>query len=130
MQDMPECGGSSQSDRHSREFRDISASRSRACGADGLIDARSRGFDLSLKNMTEDMEVSFDVLKRWLGTEGVYYLFEIKPYSRRVRAEKHPDGKLYIWDYSTIRTRRAVRNLVAASPLKPATIGRYGEGAI
>lgn len=74
----------------------------------------------SLKNMTEDMEISFDVLKRWLTyLKAVYYIFEIKPYTRRIPRSLKRDGKIYLWDYSAIKDKAArFENLVAHHLLK------------
>jgi predicted AAA+ superfamily ATPase len=78
------------------------------------------GSIFSLKSMTEDMEISFDVLKRWLTyLKAVYYIFEIKPYSRRIPRAIKREGKIYLWDYSAIRNRAArFENLVAHHLLK------------
>lgn len=78
------------------------------------------GSTFSLKSMTEDMEISFDVLKRWLTyLKAVYYIFEIKPYSRHIPRALKRDGKVYLWDYSAIRDKAArFENLVAHHLLK------------
>lgn len=78
------------------------------------------GSIFSLKNMTEDMEISFDVLKRWLTyLKAVYYLFEIKPYDRRIPRSLKRDGKVYLWDYPSIKDKAArFENLVAHHLLK------------
>ena len=78
------------------------------------------GSIFSLKNMTEDMEISFDVLSRWLMyLKAVYYIFEIKPYSRRIARTLKRDGKVYLWDYSVIKDKAArFENLVAHHLLK------------
>jgi len=78
------------------------------------------GSPFSLKNMTEVMEISFDVLKRWLAyLQAVYYIFEIKPYSKRIPHSLKRSSKIYLWDYSTIRNRATrFENLVACHLLK------------
>jgi predicted AAA+ superfamily ATPase len=78
------------------------------------------GSIFSMKNMTEDMEISFEVLRRWLGyLKAVYYIFEIKPYSKRIPRSLKRNGKLYLWDYSAIKNKAArFENLVAHHLLK------------
>ncbi|MBI4563327.1 MAG: ATP-binding protein [Planctomycetes bacterium] len=78
------------------------------------------GSIFSLKSMTEDMEISFDVLKRWLTyLKAVYYIFEIKPYSRKIPRSLRREGKVYLWDYGAIRNEAArFENLVALHLLK------------
>ncbi|MBI4230088.1 MAG: ATP-binding protein, partial [Planctomycetes bacterium] len=78
------------------------------------------GSIFSLKGMTEDMEISFDVLKRWLAyLKAVYYLFEIKPYDKRIPRSLKRDGKVYLWDYSAVLDKPArFENLVAHHLLK------------
>jgi len=78
------------------------------------------GSIFSPKSMTEDMEISFDTLKRWLTyLKAVYFIFEIKPYSRHVPRSLKRDGKIYLWDYSAIQDKAArIENLVAHHLLK------------
>lgn len=78
------------------------------------------GSIFSLKSMTEDMEISFDVLRRWLTyLKAVYFIFEIKPYSRRIPRAIKREGKIYLWDYSAIQNKAArFENLVAHHLLK------------
>ena len=90
------------------------------------------GSIFSLKRMTEDMEISFDVLKRWLAyLKAAYFLFEIKPYSRRIPRSLKRDGKVYLWDYSAIKDKAArFENLVAHHLLKTCHYWTdTGEGA-
>jgi predicted AAA+ superfamily ATPase len=90
------------------------------------------GSIFSLKSMTEDLEISFDVLKRWLSyLKAVYYIFEIKPYSKRIPRSLKRDGKVYLWDYSAIKDKAArFENLVAHHLLKTCHYWTdTGEGA-
>lgn len=78
------------------------------------------GSIFSLKSMTEDMEISFDVLNRWLAyLKAVYFVFEVKPYSRTIPRSLKRDGKIYLWDYAAIEGKAArFENLVAHHLLK------------
>ena len=68
----------------------------------------------------EDLEVSFDSVKRWMSyLKGLYYLFEIKPYSRSIPRSLRREGKVYLWDYGIIKDKAArFENLVACHLLK------------
>jgi hypothetical protein len=75
---------------------------------------------LSVQALRQDLEVSHDTARRWLVALGeLYYCYEIKPYSRRVRRSLRKEGKLYLWDWSEVNDP-ALRfeNLVAAHLLK------------
>lgn len=78
------------------------------------------GSIFSPQAMTEDMEINFDTLKRWLMyLKAVYSVFEIKPYSRQVARSIKRDGKIYLWDYSAVKEKPArFENLVAHHLLK------------
>ncbi len=78
------------------------------------------GSIFSPKSITEDMEISFDILRRWLAyLKAVYYIFEVKPYSRRIPRALKRDGKVYLWDYSVIQNKAArFENLVGHHLLK------------
>lgn len=78
------------------------------------------GSQFSLASVREDMECRFDTLNRWLGwLKELYYLFEIKPYSKNIPRALKRDGKIYLWDYSSVADRGArFENLVACHLLK------------
>lgn len=78
------------------------------------------GAGLSLKGLTEDLEISFDVLNRWLMyLKAVYSIFEVKPYSKRIPRSLKREGKVYLWDYAGVHNRAArFENLVAHHLLK------------
>lgn len=69
----------------------------------------------SVASLREDMEVSFDTIRRWMTyLKELYYLFEIKPYSRRITRSLKREGKVYLWDYGAVRKEAArFENLVA-----------------
>ncbi len=58
---------------------------------------------LSRASLREDLEVSFNTVTRWLAMlSELYYVFEIKPYSRAVVRSLKKEGKLYLWDWSEV----------------------------
>lgn len=75
---------------------------------------------LSLNALREDLEVSHDTVRRWLDwLKELFYVFEIKPYARRIHRSIKKEGKAYLWDYSEIRNPGArFENLVACHLLK------------
>lgn len=75
---------------------------------------------LSLNSLREDLEVSYDTIKRWLNLlSELYYIFRIQPYSQSIKRSLKKESKLYLWDYSEIESKGArFENLVAAHLLK------------
>jgi hypothetical protein len=78
------------------------------------------GGPLSLTSLREDMEVSFDTIARWLAyLRELYYLYEIKPFSRKIHRSLKREGKVYFWDWSEVPNEAArFENLVAGHLLK------------
>ncbi|MFZ4695237.1 MAG: ATP-binding protein [Verrucomicrobiia bacterium] len=74
----------------------------------------------SRNSLREDVGVAFETLDRWLrGLELLYYLFEVRPYARRVARSLKKEGKLYLWDYASVPGAPArFENLVASHLLK------------
>jgi predicted AAA+ superfamily ATPase len=74
----------------------------------------------SVASLREDMEVSFDTIRRWMTfLKELYYLFEIKPYSKRIPRSLKREGKVYLWDYGALKNEAArFENLVALHLLK------------
>ena len=73
------------------------------------------GSPLSLNSLREDLEVSFDAVKRWLAIlENLYACFRLSPYGPpRIKAVKK-EQKLYLWDWSRIEEiGPKIENLVA-----------------
>lgn len=73
-----------------------------------------------LASLARDLEVSIPTVKRWLEyLKELFYLFEIKPYSRRIPRSLRREGKAYLWDYAIIQGEAArFENLVACHILK------------
>ena len=78
------------------------------------------GSPFSVNSLREDMEVSFDTVSRWLAyLKALYYLYEIKPFSTKIRRSLRKEGKMYFWDWGEVPTEGArFENLVASHLLK------------
>ncbi|MBM3838146.1 MAG: ATP-binding protein [Verrucomicrobia bacterium] len=74
----------------------------------------------SRNSLREDIGVAFETLDRWLrGLELLYYVFEVRPYARRVGLSLKKGGKLYLWEYTSVPSGPArFENLVACHLLK------------
>lgn len=70
--------------------------------------------------LREELEVSFDTVKRWLDyMKELYYVFEVKPYHRRLPRALKKEGKVYLWDFAEVADKAArFENLVACHLLK------------
>jgi len=78
------------------------------------------GSFLSKASLKNDLEVGFDTVRRWLNyLKELYYIFEIKPYSQKIKQSLKKEGKAYLWDYTEINDP-AIRfeNLIACHLLK------------
>ncbi|MEO8502101.1 MAG: ATP-binding protein [Vicinamibacteria bacterium] len=78
------------------------------------------GNTLSIQSLREDLEVSFDTTKRWVGyLKELFYLFEVKPYTRSIPRTLKKEGKLYLWDWSEVEAPGPrFENVVASHLLK------------
>ncbi|MFH1024102.1 MAG: ATP-binding protein [Planctomycetota bacterium] len=74
----------------------------------------------SVASLREDLEVSFDTVRRWVTyLKELYYTFEIKPWSRSIPRSLRREGKIYLWDYAAVPAEAArFENLVASHLLK------------
>lgn len=78
------------------------------------------GSPLSLKSISEDLDVSPKTIAHWVDIlEKVYYCYRILPYSSpKIRAVKK-ENKLYLWDWSAIENPGIrFENMVASHLLK------------
>jgi predicted AAA+ superfamily ATPase len=75
---------------------------------------------LSLTSLSEDLEVSLDTVRRWLAMlHELYYVFLIRPWTKRVARSLRKEAKLYLWDWSEVEDEGArFENLVACHLLK------------
>jgi hypothetical protein len=74
----------------------------------------------SVASLSRDLEASIPTISRWVSyLKSLYYLFEIKPYSKRITRSIRREGKVYLWDYAVVRNAAArFENLVACHLLK------------
>lgn len=74
----------------------------------------------SLSSLSRDLETSVPTIKRWSAyLKDLYYLFEIRPYSKKIARSLRREGKIYLWDFGTIPNEPArFENLVALHLLK------------
>jgi len=74
----------------------------------------------SRASLREELEVSFDTIRRWMQyLFELYYAFEVKPFVSRISRSLRREGKLYLWDYSEIVDPAArFENLIASHLLK------------
>jgi hypothetical protein len=74
----------------------------------------------SMASVGRDLEVSIPTVKRWITyLKALYYVFEVKPWSRGIRRSLRREGKVYLWDYGALRNESVrFENLVASHLLK------------
>ncbi len=74
----------------------------------------------SLTSVGGDLLRPITTVKRWLDyLKEVYFIFEIKPYSKRISRSLRKGGKVYLWDYGGIRDKGVrFENLIASHLLK------------
>jgi uncharacterized protein len=70
---------------------------------------------LSIRALSEDLEVAYTTIKRWLNyLDELYYCFSLKPYVKSLPRAIKKENKLYLWDWSEIKNNGArFENLVA-----------------
>jgi predicted AAA+ superfamily ATPase len=74
----------------------------------------------SRASLQRDLEVSHDTITRWVSLlQELYYLFEVKPWTRSVVRTLKKEGKVFLWDHAEV-TEPGPRfeNLVACHLLK------------
>lgn len=78
------------------------------------------GSPFSAASLGRDLEVSIPTIKRWVAyLKELYYLFEVRPYTKRITRSIRREGKVYLWDYGAIKDDAArFENLVACHLLK------------
>lgn len=78
------------------------------------------GSPLSLQSLREELEISYDTAKRWMGyLKSLYYHFEIRPWSKNISRSLKKEGKLYLWDWSEVKEEGPrFENMVASHLLK------------
>jgi uncharacterized protein len=73
-----------------------------------------------ISSLVEYLEVSHATVKTWLEyLKELYFLFEVKPWQKRIPRSLKKEGKIYLWEYSEIDDNAArFENLVACHLLK------------
>jgi predicted AAA+ superfamily ATPase len=94
--------------------------------------ARSIGGTISYSNLSTDIMVSVDTIRRWIDVlESVYYCFRIRPYVKDVARSILKEPKIFLWDWALAESEGArTENFVASHLLKMAQFlndGGYGE---
>jgi len=74
----------------------------------------------SVSSLVEYLEVSHATVKTWLDyLKELYFLFEVKPWQKRIPRSLKKEGKIYLWDYGEVENPAArFENLVACHLLK------------
>jgi len=75
---------------------------------------------MSVQSLREDLEVAHDTVSRWLNyLKELYYLFELRPYSKSLVRSLKKESKIYFYDWSEIDSPGSrFENLVACHLLK------------
>jgi len=74
----------------------------------------------SINSLIQYLEVSHATVKTWLEyLKELYFLFDVKPWQKRIPRSLKKEGKIYLWDYSEVDEKSArFENLVACHLLK------------
>lgn len=103
------------------DLRDISQVRelNPASTLAAILPDRAAG-TLNVNALRKDLEVAHSTMQSRLELlKQVYYIFEIKPYHHNIPRALIKEGKLYLWDWSTIEDPVArFENLIASHLLK------------
>ncbi len=86
---------------------------------------------LSITSLREDLEVSYDAMKRWLRyLRELYYHFELKPWAKKIPRSLKKESKLYLWDWAECEDEGAkFENIIASHLIKACHIWTdSGEG--
>lgn len=75
---------------------------------------------LSQTSLRQDLEVSLDTVRRWLSLlNELYYLFLLRPWTKRVARSLQKEAKLYLWDWSEVEAPGPrFENMIACHLLK------------
>lgn len=78
------------------------------------------GSPVSVATLRDLLEVAHPTATRWLSyLRELYYIFELKPYSRSVSRSLKKEGKIYLWDPGEVQDRSGrFENLVALHLLR------------
>lgn len=75
---------------------------------------------LSVQALREDLEVAHTTVSRWLRyLSYLYYHYELRPWSKRIKNSLKKEAKLFLWDWSEVENDGACfENLLASHLLK------------
>lgn len=78
------------------------------------------GSPLSIQSLREDLEVSFDTVKRWIKyLETLYYHFELRPWSKSLPRSLKKEPKIYLYDWTEVENEGPrFENMIASHLLK------------
>ncbi|MCX8026878.1 MAG: ATP-binding protein [Thermodesulfovibrionales bacterium] len=90
------------------------------------------GSPLSINSLREDIGVAFDSVKKWLLIlQQFYYIFIVKPYSKRISRALKKEPKIYLYDWVEIEEEaRRFENVVALHLYKAVSLWKgcgYGD---
>ncbi len=76
------------------------------------------GSALSIENLRQELETSYNTIKRWLlSLEAVYYHYTIRPYSNKIANSLKKEPKIYLYDYTEIQDEGALYENIIANHL-------------
>ncbi|MBN1794403.1 MAG: ATP-binding protein [Candidatus Omnitrophica bacterium] len=93
---------------------------------------RKVGNPLSINNLAEDIQISFDSVKNWLRLfESLYLIFRIAPWTKKINRAILKEKKLYLFNYPFIQESGArFENMVALELMRAiANWNDYGFGS-
>jgi hypothetical protein len=75
---------------------------------------------LSVNSLKQDLGVAFETVRGWINTlERLYYIYGVKPYSRRLQRAIKREQKYYFWDWSEVQEEASrFENFVMSHLLK------------
>lgn len=75
---------------------------------------------LSYNSLREDLQVALDSVRLWMDyLKRLYYIYYLRPYSKKISRALHREPKLYLWDWSeTTDPGARFENMIASHLLK------------
>ena len=75
---------------------------------------------LSIASLREDLDVAHTTITRWMNALGsIYYHFTVQPYSHKILRSLKKEGKIYLYDWSSVEDEGArFENMVGSHLLK------------
>ena len=78
------------------------------------------GYPLSITSLKEDLNVAHTTITRWMNAlSSIYYHFSVQPYSHKIIRSLKKEGKIYLYDWSSVEeVGPRFENMVASHLLK------------